>query len=68
MKLELLTYATVIDDAIRFVSHKSNENIKSSIEGDKEESNESDYDEDKDQLEEEGRGERKQETTKNHVF
>ena len=53
MKLDLLTNATVVDDAIRFVSSKSNENAKSSSEGDKEESNEPDYDKDKDQLEEE---------------
>jgi hypothetical protein len=48
MKLELLTNATVVDDAIRFVSsHKSkdNERIKSAIDGDKEESKEPDYDE-----------------------
>jgi hypothetical protein len=37
MKLELLTYATVVDDAIRFIS----------------ESNELDYNEDEDQLKEE---------------
>jgi predicted transcriptional regulator len=30
MKLELLTNATVVDDAIRFVSQRSNEKIKSS--------------------------------------
>jgi hypothetical protein len=30
MKLELLTNATVVDDAIRFVSQKSKENLKSS--------------------------------------
>jgi hypothetical protein len=55
MKLELLTNATVLDDAMRYVSQKSkdNENLKSSTEGDKEESKEPDYDEDKDQLEEE---------------
>ena len=47
MKLDLLTNATVVDDAIRFVSSKSNENVKSSSEDDKEESNEPDYDEDK---------------------
>jgi predicted transcriptional regulator len=48
MKLDLLTNATVVDDTIRFVSSKSkdNENAKSSSEGDKEESNEPDYDED----------------------
>ena len=53
MKLDLITNATVVDDAIRFVSSRSNENVKSASEGDKEESNEHDYDEDKDQLEEE---------------
>jgi hypothetical protein len=53
MKMDLLTNATVVDDAIRFVS-QSKENVKSAIgKGDKEESNEPDYDEDKDQLEEE---------------
>ena len=51
MKLDLLTNATVVDDAIRFVSSKSKEDLKPSIEGEKEESNEPDYDED--QLEEE---------------
>jgi hypothetical protein len=30
MKLDLLTNATVVDDAIRFVSQKSKENLKSS--------------------------------------
>jgi hypothetical protein len=30
MKLDLLTNATVVDDAIRFVSSKSTENLKSS--------------------------------------
>jgi hypothetical protein len=55
MKLDLLTSATVIDDAIRFVYQKSKENMKPSYgsrtEKDKEESNEPDHDEDKDQLE-----------------
>jgi Trp operon repressor len=37
MKLELLTNATVVEDAIRFVSQKSKEKIKSSTEGDKDE-------------------------------
>ena len=48
MKLDLLTNATVVDDAIRFVSQKSKEKLKSSNGGehDKEESNEPDYDED----------------------
>jgi hypothetical protein len=46
MKLDLLTNATVVDDAIRFVSQKSKdkEKLKSVIEDDKEESNKSDYD------------------------
>jgi hypothetical protein len=55
IKMDLLTNATVVDDAIRFVSQKSKEKIKSSNEVDKEESKEPDYDEDKDQLEEESR-------------
>ena len=42
MKLDLLTNATVVDDAIRFVSDKSKENLKASSE-DKKESNEPDY-------------------------
>jgi hypothetical protein len=58
MKLDLLTNATVVDDAIRFISQKSNdkEKLKSSSESNNQndkESNEPDYDEDKDQLEEE---------------
>jgi hypothetical protein len=60
MKLELLTNATVVDDAIRFVSEKSKENLRSSTEGDREdreESDEPDYDEDKEQLEKEQEGE-----------
>jgi hypothetical protein len=49
MKLDLLTNATVVDDAIRFVSGKSKENLKSSSsssninEDEKEESNELDW-------------------------
>jgi hypothetical protein len=62
MKLDLLTNATVVDDAIRFVSSKTKENMKSSTEGDKEEAKELDYDED--QLEEEETGN----TTINQVF
>ncbi|MFL6457983.1 MAG: hypothetical protein ACJ71G_13595 [Nitrososphaeraceae archaeon] len=56
MKLELLTNATVVDDAIRFITGKSKEKQKSSLDNsnqDNKESNESAYDEDKDQLEEE---------------
>jgi predicted transcriptional regulator len=52
MKMDLLTNATVVDDAIRFVSSKSKQNTNSN-EVDKEESTEPDYDEDKEQLEEE---------------
>jgi predicted transcriptional regulator len=46
MKLELLTNATVVDDAIRFVSQKSSERSKlscNSNKDDKEESSEPDY-------------------------
>jgi hypothetical protein len=56
MKLDLLTNAAVVDDAIRFVSQKSKYSLRSSDDNDevdKEESNEPDYDEDEDQLEEE---------------
>src|SRR5919197_4926531 len=55
MKIDLLTNATVVDDAIRFVSSRSKENLKSSTnnEHEKEESNKPDYDEDRDRLEEE---------------
>lgn len=55
MKLDLLTNATLVDDAIRFVSQKSREKVESTDSGnvDESESNEPDYDEEKDQLEEE---------------
>jgi hypothetical protein len=47
MKLDLLTNATVVDDAIRFVSEKSREKLKSSSysssDEDERESNESNY-------------------------
>jgi len=50
MKLDLLTSATVVDDAIRFVSsNKSKDSLRSSgdnDEDDKEKSKEPDYDED----------------------
>ena len=69
MKLDLLTNATVVDDAIRFVSsEESKEKQKlprKDIEGDKDESKEPDYDED--QLEEE-QEEEARETTINQVF
>jgi hypothetical protein len=55
MKMDLLTNATVVDDAIRFVSQKSKQKVKSisSSECDKEDLHESDHNEDEDQLEEE---------------
>ena len=67
VKLDLLTNATVVDDAIRFVSQQSKENLKPSDASgdDKEESNEPDYDED--QLEKE-REETSGEITTNEVF
>ena len=73
MKLDLLTNATVVDDAIRFVSQKSQDKqkVKSAIsEGDKQESNESVYDDDEGQLEEqeEEAGEISSITTTNQVF
>jgi hypothetical protein len=69
MKLDLLTNATVVDDAIRFVSSKTKENQESPTEGDKEESKGPDYDEDEDQLEEEQEGETGEITnTINQVF
>jgi hypothetical protein len=83
MKLDLLTNATVVNDAIRFVSDKSKENLKklpkqeeerdSNEQESKEESkNEPDYDEDHDQLEEEQKEETGEimtrETTTNQVF
>jgi predicted transcriptional regulator len=64
MKLDLLTNATVVDDAIRFVSQKIKDKKKLN---DQEESNEFDYDEDKDQLEEE-QEEETGELTRNQVF
>jgi predicted transcriptional regulator len=72
MKMDLLTNATIVDNAIRFVSsNKSNDKLKSSssnsYEDDKEESDEPDYDEDKDQLEEE-QDEETGEVTTNQVF
>ena len=54
MKLELLTNATVVDDAIRFVAEKSKdkEELKSSYNSNEydNESKELDYNEDEDQL------------------
>jgi hypothetical protein len=79
MKLDLLTNATVVEDAIRFVlsqQSKDKEKLKSSSsnsnESDREESDEPDYDEDdKDQLEEEQEEEQTGEITTsatNQVF
>ena len=72
MKLNLLTNATVVDDAIRFVSTRSNEKLilsNNSTEYDKEESKEPDYDEHADQLEEEQEEETGEITsTTNQVF
>jgi predicted transcriptional regulator len=74
MKLDLLTNATVVDDAIRLVYQKSREKPKpstSSNENGKEESNEPDYyDEDEDQLQEEQEetGEVASTMTTNQVF
>jgi hypothetical protein len=52
MKLDLLTNATVVDDAIRFVSKKLKEKSSDSCNrDDKEESKEPDYDEKEDNLE-----------------
>jgi hypothetical protein len=70
MKLDLLTNATVVDDAIRFVSWKSKhkEKLNSSTndsEYDKEGSNEPDYDEDQLEAEQE---EETGEVTTNQVF
>ncbi len=70
MKLDLLTNATVIDDAIRFVSQKSKEDLKSVSNGRSEDDNESkepDYDEAEDQLEEE-QEDQTGEITTNHIF
>ncbi len=73
MKLDLLTNATVVDDAIRFVcSNKSKGHLKSfdannGNEIDEEGSNEPDYDEDEDKLEEQQEEESGQITT-NCVF
>jgi hypothetical protein len=58
MKLDLLTNANVVDDAMKFVSDYNN---KKSVSGEEDSSSqeskeqESDYDENKDQLEKTGR-------------
>jgi predicted transcriptional regulator len=72
MKMDLLTNATVIDDAIRFVSDRQREKVNSFSSNnnqDEKESGEHDYGEDKDQLEEEQEEETEEIiTTINHVF
>ena len=68
MKLELLTNATVVDDAIRFVSSRTKENLKSSTEDDKEESNRLDHNKGEDYLEEEDVEEEFGEMTIDQVF
>ena len=70
MKLDLLTNATVVDDAIRFVSQKFKERVEStdSSNEDEKESKEPDYDEDEDQLEEEQEEETGEISTTNQVF
>jgi hypothetical protein len=73
MKLDLLTNATVVDDAIRFVSEKSKskKELNSStndVEHDKEGSKEPDYDEDKEQQLEEEQEEDAGEIITNDVF
>jgi hypothetical protein len=65
MKMDLLTNATVVDDAIRFVAQKSLDSINR--EDKKEESNQPDYDEDKDRLEDKQEKEVPEMTT-NKVF
>jgi hypothetical protein len=63
-----LTNATVIDDAVRFVSQISKEKLKSSFSNEHEkELNEPDYNEDQDQLEEK-QEEETGEITTNQVF
>jgi hypothetical protein len=55
MKLDLLTNATVVDDAIRFVSQNPREKVESTDSGNEDDkgSREPDYGEDQDQQEEE---------------
>jgi hypothetical protein len=69
MKLDLLTNATVVDDAIRFVSsNKLKDSLRSSGDNDgidKEKSKEPDHDDDEDQLEKVGEIKA---TTRNQVF
>jgi hypothetical protein len=70
MKLDLLTNATVVDDAIRFVSSKSKENLKSSLDNSNEDYKEShgpNYNKDEGKIDEE-QEEEAGEMTINQVF
>jgi hypothetical protein len=64
MKLDLLTSATVVDDAIRFVSDRSNGKLKSSANDSEHDKESSELDHDEDQLEQE----QEEEITTNEVF
>jgi hypothetical protein len=76
MKLELLKNATVVDDAMRFVSQQSNNNDKKLVSkqgenGDTQESKEGESDDSNENIELEGTGEAMTETTTttiNQVF
>jgi hypothetical protein len=70
MKLNLLTNATVVDDANGFVSEKSIDKAESTDSGDEDdkESNESDYYEDRNQTEEEQEEAEGIAATTNQVF
>jgi hypothetical protein len=72
MKLELLTNATVVDDAIRFVStNKSKDKLKSYSEGKNQNDKESNglgYNEDEDQIVEKQEEEAGEIITTNQIF
>jgi hypothetical protein len=71
MKLDLLTNATVVDDAIMFVSSNKFKDILTSGDNhviEREKSKEPDYDEDKDQSEEEQEEQTGEIITANQVF
>jgi hypothetical protein len=71
MKIDLLTNATVVDDAIWFVSGTYENKLKlldNDSEYDKEESNKPDYGEDRDQLKEEEEETEETTTTINQIF
>ena len=67
MKLDLLTNAAVVEDAIKFVSDYSYINNKLISKEDNQGSKEADYEEDKDQVEEE-QEEETENITINQVF